>query len=101
MKATDFSTLPSNPEEMTAYAEQLKKELTKAVEENGISEFISLFAMTTATTAYVAKRQKQISKRANDNFEQLLVIVKDLMETMRLQGIGIARRLEALEESND
>jgi hypothetical protein len=93
MKSFDMSFVPSNPEEMPAYAELWKKELTKNVEENGISEVISLLATTTASTMYFAKGQQQISKRANDNFEQLLDIVRDLMETMRV----ISRRLEDLE----
>jgi hypothetical protein len=97
MKTIDLSLAPSNPEEMTAYAEQLRKELTKAVEENGISEVISLLAMTTASVAYFAKSNQQITEKLSDNDGRLLDIVSELKETMRLNAICIAKRLEDLE----
>ena len=97
MKTIDLSLAPSNPEEMTAYSELLKKELTKAVEENGISEVISLLAMTTASVAYFAKSQQKTLEKLSDNDGRLLDIVSELMETVRLQSIGVARRLEDLE----
>ena len=97
MKTMDLSFVPSNPEEMTAYAELLKKELTKAVEENGISEVISLLAMTTASVAYYAKQQHQTIEKVNANFDRLLNTVETQAEMTRQHAIGIARRLEDLE----
>ena len=97
MKTIDLSLAPSNPEEMTAYAEQLRKELTKAVDENGISEVISLLAMTTASVAYFAKSQHKTLEKLSDNDGRLLDIVSELKETARLNAICIAKRLEDLE----
>ena len=45
----DLSTLPSTSEEMQAYYEKLSKELTKAVEENGINEVIPMIAVAIAS----------------------------------------------------
>ncbi|QNI54650.1 hypothetical protein SynBIOSE41_02145 [Synechococcus sp. BIOS-E4-1] len=93
----DLSTLPSTSDEMQAYSEKLRNELTKAVEENGINEVIPMIAMAMATTAFFSNSHRQTAEKANENFECLLEIVKDLKETFKVQTTTVSMRLEALE----
>ena len=93
----DLSTLPTTSEEMQAYSEKLSKELTKAVEENGINEVIPMIAMAIASTALFSNSHRRTAEKANENFERLLEIVKDLKETFKVQTTTVSMRLEALE----
>ena len=93
----DLSTLPSTSEEMEAYSEKLRKELTKAVEENGINEVIPMIAMAIASTALFSNSHRQTAEKANENFERLLEIVQDLKETFKVQTTTVSMRLEVLE----
>ena len=93
----DLSTLPSTGEEMWAYQYKLEKELTKAVEENGINEVIPMIAMAMASTAFYANSHRQTAEKANENFDRLLAIVEDLKETFKVQTTTVSMRLEVLE----
>ena len=93
----DLSTLPSTSEEMQAYYEKLSKELTKAVEENGINEVIPMIATAMASTAFFSNSYKQTAEKTNENFDRLLEIVQELKETFKVQTATVSMRLEVLE----